>query len=141
MLDLGSRSSTEDGQKRFDRSSVFHRKKNLQYYDISAKSNYKLADQLVYDSNLELVAMSTLLPTAVKMDKDWQQQNEKNLREARPRLCPTRKSTYFSRRMSKVLLKYRNIEPFPDGKLSSCGMQVESIRWQLQTTLFLVRFV
>ncbi|KAL1375890.1 hypothetical protein pipiens_017217, partial [Culex pipiens pipiens] len=59
--------------KRFEGSSGFHRKKNLQYYDISAKSNYKLADHLVYNSNLELVAMSALLPTAVKMDKDWQQ--------------------------------------------------------------------
>merc|ERR1711917_58111 len=46
---------------------VFHRKKNLQYYDISAKSNYNfekpflwLARKLIGDPNLEFVAMPAL---------------------------------------------------------------------------------
>ncbi|KAL1396435.1 hypothetical protein pipiens_002690 [Culex pipiens pipiens] len=67
---------------------VFHRKKNLNY-DISAKSNYNfekpflwLARKLVGDPNLELVAMTALLLPEVKMDKNWQQQLEKNLQEA-----------------------------------------------------------
>ena len=50
------------------KSIVFHRKKNLQYYDISAKSNYNfekpflwLARKLIGDPNLEFVAMPALL--------------------------------------------------------------------------------
>jgi GTP-binding nuclear protein Ran len=45
------------------KSIVFHRKKNLQYYDISAKSNYNLekpfllAKKLIGDPNLEFVAI------------------------------------------------------------------------------------
>ncbi|KIH55430.1 hypothetical protein ANCDUO_14413 [Ancylostoma duodenale] len=48
---------------------TFHRKKNLQYYDISAKSNYNfekpflwLARKLLGDPNLEFVAMPALAP-------------------------------------------------------------------------------
>uniref|UniRef100_A0A1A9WEC6 Uncharacterized protein n=1 Tax=Glossina brevipalpis TaxID=37001 RepID=A0A1A9WEC6_9MUSC len=53
------------------------------YYDVFVKSNYKfekpflwLAGKLVDDSNLEFVASSGLLLCEVKMDKDWQLQNE-----------------------------------------------------------------
>ena len=59
---------------------VFHRKKNLQYYDISAKSNYNfekpflwLARKLIGDPNLEFVAMPALLPPEVQMDPSWKQ--------------------------------------------------------------------
>uniref|UniRef100_A0A8C5VH79 GTP-binding nuclear protein Ran n=1 Tax=Microcebus murinus TaxID=30608 RepID=A0A8C5VH79_MICMU len=51
------------------KSIVFHRKKNLQGYDISAKSNYDferpflwLARKLAGDPALESVAMPTLAP-------------------------------------------------------------------------------
>ena len=54
------------------KSIVFHRKKNLQYYDVSAKSNYNfekpflwLARKLVGDPNLEFVAMPALAPPEV----------------------------------------------------------------------------
>ncbi|KAL1228411.1 GTP-binding nuclear protein Ran [Trichinella pseudospiralis] len=54
---------------------TFHRKKNLQYYDVSAKSNYNfekpflwLARKLVGDPNLEFVAMPALAPPDVQMD-------------------------------------------------------------------------
>ncbi len=54
------------------KSIVFHRKKNLQYYDISAKSNYNfekpflwLARKLIGDPNLEFVAMPALVPPEV----------------------------------------------------------------------------
>merc|ERR1712107_95808 len=57
------------------KSIVFHRKKNLQYYDISAKSNYNfekpflwLARKLIGDANLEFVAMPALVPPEVTMD-------------------------------------------------------------------------
>ncbi|XP_025242114.1 GTP-binding nuclear protein Ran-like [Theropithecus gelada] len=61
------------------KSIVFHRRKNLQYYDISAKSNYNfekpflwLARKLIGDPNLEFVAMSALAPPVVVMDQLWQ---------------------------------------------------------------------
>ena len=54
---------------------VFHRKKNLQYYDISAKSNYNyekpflwLARKLSGEGSLEFVAMPALAPPEVVMD-------------------------------------------------------------------------
>lgn len=54
---------------------VFHRKKNLQYYDISAKSNYNyekpflwLARKLAGEASLEFVAMPALAPPEVQMD-------------------------------------------------------------------------
>jgi len=71
------------------KSIVFHRKKNLQYYDISAKSNYNfekpflwLARKLIGDPNLEFVAMPALAPPEVTMDPAWQRQIESDLQEA-----------------------------------------------------------
>ncbi|CAJ0944774.1 unnamed protein product, partial [Mesorhabditis belari] len=68
---------------------TFHRKKNLQYYDISAKSNYNfekpflwLARKLLGDPNLEFVAMPALAPPEVQMDPDMIQQYERDLKEA-----------------------------------------------------------
>ncbi|MCJ1469569.1 GTP-binding nuclear protein gsp1/Ran [Pseudocyphellaria aurata] len=55
---------------------TFHRKKNLQYYDISAKSNYNfekpflwLARKLVGNPNLEFVAGYALAPPEVHIDE------------------------------------------------------------------------
>ena len=60
------------------KSIVFHRKKNLQYYDVSAKSNYNfekpflwLARKLVGDPNLEFVAMPALAPPEVRKKYGW----------------------------------------------------------------------
>ncbi|KAK2118033.1 hypothetical protein P7K49_004920, partial [Saguinus oedipus] len=57
------------------KSVVFHRKKNLQGNDISAKSNNNfekpflwLARKLIGDPNLEFAAMPTLAPPEVVMD-------------------------------------------------------------------------
>ncbi len=54
---------------------TFHRKKNLQYYDISAKSNYNfekpflwLARKLVGNQNLEFAAAPALKPPEVSID-------------------------------------------------------------------------
>merc|ERR1712209_226269 len=65
---------------------VFHRKKNLQYYDISAKSNYNfekpflwLARKLVGDPNLEFVASPALAPPEVQMDPSMLQKYEQEL--------------------------------------------------------------
>ncbi|KAJ2063052.1 GTP-binding nuclear protein gsp1/Ran [Coemansia sp. S146] len=60
---------------------TFHRKKNLQYYDISAKSNYTfekpflwLARKLVGDPNLEFVQAPALQPPEVHIDNDLMDQ-------------------------------------------------------------------
>jgi len=55
---------------------TFHRKKNLQYFDISAKSNYNfekpflwLARKLVGNNQLEFVESPALAPPEVQVDK------------------------------------------------------------------------
>lgn len=65
---------------------TFHRKKNLQYYDISAKSNYNfekpflwLARKLAGEAELEFVEMPALKPPEVVIDQALQQQYEKDL--------------------------------------------------------------
>jgi len=68
---------------------TFHRKKNLMYYDISAKSNYNferpflwLAKKLVGDPNLTFVESPALAPPEVQLDMEQVAQYEKDLREA-----------------------------------------------------------
>ena len=77
------------------KSIVFHRKKNLQYYDISAKSNYNfekpflwLARKLIGDPNLEFVAMPALVPPEVTMDPTWQAKIEQDIKEAQETALP-----------------------------------------------------
>ena len=77
------------------KSIVFHRKKNLQYYDISAKSNYNfekpflwLARKLIGDPNLEFVAMPALVPPEVTMDPAWQSKIEQDIKEAQDTALP-----------------------------------------------------
>ena len=60
---------------------TFHRKKNLQYYEISAKSNYNfekpflyLARKLAGDPNLHFVESPALAPPEVQIDLAAQQQ-------------------------------------------------------------------
>lgn len=55
---------------------TFHRKKNLQYYELSAKSNYNfekpflwLARKLVGNQSLEFVAAPALAPPEVQLDQ------------------------------------------------------------------------
>lgn len=59
----------------------------FQYYDISAKSNYNfekpflwMARKLIGDPNLEFVAMPALVPPEIKMDPQWQDQIEQDLK-------------------------------------------------------------
>ncbi|KAL4641714.1 GTP-binding nuclear protein Ran isoform X1 [Arapaima gigas] len=77
------------------KSIVFHRKKNLQYYDISAKSNYNfekpflwLARKLIGDPNLEFVAMPALAPPEVAMDPSLAAQYEHDLKVASETALP-----------------------------------------------------
>lgn len=77
------------------RNITFHRKKNLQYFEISAKSNYNfekpflwLARKLVGDMELHFVVMPALLPPEVKIDDDWKLKIENELEEAQATALP-----------------------------------------------------
>ena len=68
---------------------TFHRKKNLQYYDISAKSNYNfekpflwLARKLVGNTQLEFVAAPALAPPEVQINQQLLDQYHKEMTEA-----------------------------------------------------------
>merc|ERR1712072_1656370 len=68
---------------------TFHRKKNLQYHEISAKSNYNyekpflyLARKLTGDEKLTFVEQVALAPPEVLIDLADQQRNEQELQEA-----------------------------------------------------------
>ncbi|KQK17802.1 GTP-binding nuclear protein Ran-3 [Brachypodium distachyon] len=68
---------------------TFHRKKSLQYYEISAKSNYNfekpflyLARKLSGDMNLRFVEETALLPADVTVDLITQQQIEAEIAAA-----------------------------------------------------------
>lgn len=77
------------------RNITFHRKRNLQYYDISAKSNYNfekpflwLARKLVGDMDLRFVAMPALLPPELKIDDAYKAKIEQELAEAQTCALP-----------------------------------------------------
>lgn len=68
---------------------TFHRKKNLQYYDISAKSNYNfekpflwLARKLAGNPNLEFVASVALAPPEVQIDQEMMSKIQRDAEEA-----------------------------------------------------------
>jgi len=68
---------------------TFHRKKNLQYYDISAKSNYNfekpflyLARRLVNDQNLQFVEAPALQPPEFNVDENLMQEYQRQQTEA-----------------------------------------------------------
>jgi len=65
---------------------TFHRKKNLQYYDISAKSNYNfekpflwLARKLTGNQQLEFVAEVSLEPPSVQVDPELMRQYQADM--------------------------------------------------------------
>lgn len=65
---------------------TYHRKKNLQYYDISAKSNYNfekpflwLARKITGDPNLEFVCMPALKPAEIELSDELQKKYEAEL--------------------------------------------------------------
>merc|ERR1712018_250148 len=62
---------------------TYHRKKNLQYYDISAKSNYNFekpflwsARKITGDPNLEFVSMPALKPAEIELSDELRQKYE-----------------------------------------------------------------
>lgn len=71
---VGNKADVKDRKVKANQIT-FHRKRNLQYYDISAKSNYQfekpflyLLRQLVGDANLNLVEDLRLNMPEVQMD-------------------------------------------------------------------------
>merc|ERR1712086_1213860 len=77
------------GNKVEAKQIVFHRKKNLQYYDISAKSNYQfekpfvwLLRRLTNEANLSLVEAPVLAPGEVQMDAQHIAEMQANMAEA-----------------------------------------------------------
>ena len=78
------------------RHITFHRKKNLQYYDISAKNNYNyekpflcLARKLVDDPNLVFVESPALAPPEVEISAEARAQMEADLEKAALTALPT----------------------------------------------------
>lgn len=74
---------------------TFHRKKNLQYYEISAKSNYNyerpfeyLARKLTGKADLRFVGDTALAPPEVQLDLAAQQANEQELQAAAAQPLP-----------------------------------------------------
>lgn len=74
---------------------TFHRKNNMQYYDISARSNYNfekpflwLARKLAGDANLEFTAMPALMPAEVPMDDETKRKYEAEIAEAQNAVLP-----------------------------------------------------
>ena len=77
------------------KSITFHRKKNLQYYDISAKSNYNfekpflyLARKLIGNNALDFVAAPALQPPEVALDEGLMQQYNQELAQAAAQPLP-----------------------------------------------------
>ena len=74
---------------------TFHRKKNLQYYDISAKSNYQfekpfvwLLRRLVNDPNLTLAEAPILAPSEIALDEDFKRGLEAEVEQAAQMALP-----------------------------------------------------
>ena len=74
---------------------TFHRKKNLQYYDISAKSNYQfekpfvwLLRRMVNDQNLTLVEAPLLAPGEIEIDAQQLAQMQQEVIEAEQMALP-----------------------------------------------------
>ncbi|KAI5004244.1 hypothetical protein ZWY2020_031487 [Hordeum vulgare] len=73
---------------------TFHRKKNLQYYEISAKSNYNFEKPFLYiakklsgDMTLRFVEETTLLHADVTIDLTVQQQFQEIVPLNAGRIC------------------------------------------------------
>lgn len=68
---------------------TFHRRRNLPYYDLSAKSNYNfekpflfLARKLTQMPDLEFTEATALLPPEIQLSNEQLQQQERELAEA-----------------------------------------------------------
>ena len=88
MVLCGNKCEIKDRKVRA-KSITFHRKKNLQYYDISAKSNYNfekpfkwLARRLCGDWNLQFIEAPALAPPEMRMTDEQIRELERERAEA-----------------------------------------------------------
>ncbi|GFS35341.1 RAS-related GTP-binding nuclear protein 2 [Actinidia rufa] len=100
---------------------TFHRKKNLQYYEISAKSNYNfekpflyLARKLAGDANLHFVESPALAPPEVHIDLAAQQHCLSEKMWAAAAAFPTSFWDQSSVRMHEAELAAAASQPLPD---------------------------
>merc|ERR1712224_167959 len=84
---VGNKVDVKDRQVKA-KNTQFHRKRNLQYYDLSARSNYNfekpflwLARRLTNQPNLQFVGQFAKAPE-IQIDNALIQQHEKELQEA-----------------------------------------------------------
>ena len=82
---------------------TFHRKKNLQYYDISAKSNYQfekpfvwLLRRLTNDPNLMLVEAPVLAPVEIAFDAEQQRAIELETQQAAEMALPEEDEEFWA---------------------------------------------
>ncbi|KAF0988217.1 hypothetical protein HZS_2699 [Henneguya salminicola] len=85
---VGNKADVKD-RKVKAKNIIYHRKHNLQYYDVSAKSNYNfekpflwLAQKLTGNPNLEFVKAPALAPPEVVMNPVLQAQYEEDIKIA-----------------------------------------------------------
>ena len=88
MVLVGNKVDVEDRTVK-SKQIVFHRKKGLQYYDVSAKSNYQgekpyvwLLRKLLGDPGLHLVEAPALKPQEVVLEPSHIQEIEKEAMDA-----------------------------------------------------------
>merc|ERR1711998_719726 len=86
---VGNKVDVKDRQVKA-KNIQFHRKRNLQYYDLSARSNYNfekpflwLARRLTNQPNLQFVGQVSIRPPEIQIDPNLVAQHEKELQEAR----------------------------------------------------------
>ncbi|CAK61208.1 unnamed protein product (macronuclear) [Paramecium tetraurelia] len=84
------------------RQITFHRKVNIQYYDVSAKSNYQYEKPFLYllrrlanDTNLALVQAMALLPPEIPIDPEYAAQIEKERQNAENQPLPDEEDDEF----------------------------------------------
>ncbi|ELR12910.1 ran small gtpase family protein [Acanthamoeba castellanii str. Neff] len=91
----GNKVDLKDQRRVKPKQITFHRKKNLPYFDISAKSNYNLEKPFLFvcrrltnDPKLEFTAEPSLLPPETEIDRAAQDENEALLETARNQALP-----------------------------------------------------
>jgi len=88
MVLVGNKVDVKD-RKVKPKMITFHRKKNIQYYDISAKSNYNYEKPFLYlirrllgDPDIQFIEQPSVKPPEVEMDPQMAQMYEREIQDA-----------------------------------------------------------
>ena len=112
---------------------TFHRKKNLQYYDISAKSNYQFEKPFVWllrrvvDPNLVLAEAPILAPSEIQIDDEHRRAIEQENAEAAAMDLPEEEDDFWAIILAKLIWVEIDIE---------LSTRMRS-RWERKTTVIL----